>query len=117
MLITTQRQDSFVSIAIIAVTRVHFVSNRMSYTLLRCCWCDMIILNAHAPTEDKRVDTIARHDHEVELYSTNSQSRSYHMKILLGDFNAKVARKHILCSNRLLETRFNMKLDMIIGLE
>jgi hypothetical protein len=31
-----------------------FVSNRMSYIILRNCWCDIIILNVHASTEDKR---------------------------------------------------------------
>jgi hypothetical protein len=35
-----------------AVKRVEFVIDRMSYIILRGCWCD-IILNVHAPTEDK----------------------------------------------------------------
>jgi hypothetical protein len=35
-----------------AVKRVEFVSDRMSYIILRGRWCD-IVLNAHAPTEDK----------------------------------------------------------------
>jgi hypothetical protein len=36
-----------------AVKRVEFVSNRMSYIILRGCWCDIIVLNVHAPTDDK----------------------------------------------------------------
>jgi hypothetical protein len=35
-----------------AVTRVEFVSDSMSYIILRGRWCN-IVLNVHAPTEDK----------------------------------------------------------------
>jgi hypothetical protein len=36
-----------------AVKRTEFVSDRMSYIILRGRWCDIIVLNVHAPTEDK----------------------------------------------------------------
>jgi hypothetical protein len=36
-----------------AVKTVEFVSDRMSYVILRGRWCDSITLNVHAPTEDK----------------------------------------------------------------
>jgi hypothetical protein len=36
-----------------AVKRVEFVSERMSYIQLRGHWCHIIVLNIHAPTEDK----------------------------------------------------------------
>jgi exonuclease III len=36
-----------------AVKRVEFVSDRMSYIILRGCWFHIIVLNVHAPTEDK----------------------------------------------------------------
>jgi hypothetical protein len=36
-----------------AVKRVEFVSDRMSYTIRRGRWCHIIVLNVHAPTEDK----------------------------------------------------------------
>jgi hypothetical protein len=36
-----------------AVRRVEFVTDRMSYKTLRGRWRDIIILNVHAPTEDK----------------------------------------------------------------
>jgi hypothetical protein len=36
-----------------AVKRVEFVSNRMSYIRLRGRWCNIIVLNVHAPTKDK----------------------------------------------------------------
>jgi hypothetical protein len=35
-----------------AIKRVEFVSDRMSYITLKGRWCD-IVLNVHAPTEDK----------------------------------------------------------------
>jgi hypothetical protein len=40
-------------IIISAVKRVEFVSDRMSYIMLRGRWCHIIVLNVHAPTEDK----------------------------------------------------------------
>jgi hypothetical protein len=39
-----------------AVKRVEFVNDRMSYIILRGRWCDIIVLNVHAPTEDKSDD-------------------------------------------------------------
>jgi hypothetical protein len=36
-----------------AVKRVEFVSDRMSYIILRGRWCNIIVLNVHGPTEDK----------------------------------------------------------------
>jgi hypothetical protein len=39
-----------------AVKKVEFVSDKMSYTILRVCWCHIIVLNVHAPTEDKTDD-------------------------------------------------------------
>jgi len=47
-------QDFFVHHRIVsAVQRVEFVSDRMSYTVLRGCWCNIIVLNVHAPCEEK----------------------------------------------------------------
>jgi hypothetical protein len=46
--------DFFVHKRIIsAVKRVEFVSDRMSCIILRGRWCHIIVLNVHAPTEDK----------------------------------------------------------------
>jgi hypothetical protein len=39
-----------------AVKRVEFVSDRMSYIILRCRWYEIIVLNVHAPTEDTTID-------------------------------------------------------------
>jgi hypothetical protein len=39
-----------------AVKRVEFVSDRMLYVNLKGRWCDTIVLNVHATTEDKDDD-------------------------------------------------------------
>jgi hypothetical protein len=35
------------------VKRVWFLSDRMSYIILRGSWCHIIVLKVHDPTEDK----------------------------------------------------------------
>jgi exonuclease III len=72
-----------------AVKRVEFVSDRMSYILLRGRWCHIIVLNVHAPTEDKNDDVKDSFYDELERVF-DTRFPKYHMKILLGDFNAKV---------------------------
>jgi hypothetical protein len=39
-----------------AVKRVEFVSDRMSYIILRGHWCHIILLNVHDPTKHKTND-------------------------------------------------------------
>jgi hypothetical protein len=36
-----------------AVKRLEFISDRMANIILSDCWCDINVLNAHAPTEKK----------------------------------------------------------------
>ena len=44
--------DSFVHHRLVsAVKRVKFVSDGVSYTVLRGCWCNTIILNVHEANE------------------------------------------------------------------
>jgi len=31
-----------------------FISGRMSHIMLRSCWCEIIVLNVHAQTDDKK---------------------------------------------------------------
>jgi exonuclease III len=76
-----------------AVKRVDFVSDRMSYITLKSRWCDIIVLNVHDPNEGK-VDVMKDSFYE-ELEQVFDQFPRYHMKILLGDFNAKVEREDI----------------------
>jgi hypothetical protein len=76
-----------------AVKKVEFVSDRMSYMILRGRWCNIIVLNVHAPTEDKIDDM--KDIFYKELEHVFYKFRKYHMKILLGDSNAKVGREDI----------------------
>jgi len=51
-------QDFFVHHRIVsAVKRVEYVSDRVSYIVLRGHWCNIIILNANAPSEEKSDDS------------------------------------------------------------
>jgi hypothetical protein len=74
-----------------AVTRVEFVNDKMSYIILRGRWCHIIVLNVHAPTENKTDDVKDSFYQELERVFDNFPK--YHMKILLGDFNAKICRE------------------------
>jgi hypothetical protein len=74
-----------------AVKRVEFVSDRMSYITLKGRWCDIIVLNVHAPNKDK--DNHIKNSFYEELDQLFNQFPRYHMKTLLGDFNAKVGRE------------------------
>jgi exonuclease III len=76
-----------------AVKRVEFVSDRMSYIILRGRWCHIIVLNVHAPTEDKTDDV--KDSFYEELERVFDKFPKYHLKILLGDFNAKVSKEDI----------------------
>jgi len=76
-----------------AVKRVEFVSDRVSYIVLRGRWCNIIVLNVHAPSEDKSDDS--KESFYEELEQVFDHIPRYHMKILLGDFNAKVGRENI----------------------
>ena len=40
-----------------AVKTVEFVSDRMSYIVLRGRWCNVIVLNVYAPTEETSDDS------------------------------------------------------------
>jgi hypothetical protein len=65
----------------------------MSYITLKGRWCDIIVLNVHTPTEDK--DDALKDSFHEELEQVFDQFPRYHMKILLGDFNAKIGREDI----------------------
>jgi hypothetical protein len=84
----------------------------MSYIILRGLWCHIIVLNVHAPTVDK-TDDIKDSFYE-ELERVFDKFPKYHMKILLGDFNAKVGREAIF--NRQLGMKVCTKLVMLMEL-
>ena len=76
-----------------AVKRVEFVSDRMSYVVLRGRWCNIILLNVHAPSEMKNDYSKDRFYEELE--QVFHHFLKYRKNILLGGFNAKLGRKNI----------------------
>jgi len=74
-----------------AVKRIGFISDRLSYIVLRGRWLHIILVNVHAPSEDKNEELKDRFYEELE--EVFDHFPKYHMKILLGDFNAKVGRE------------------------
>jgi len=78
---------------IAAVKRVEFVSDRMSYIVLRGRWYN-IVLKVHAPNEEKSDDSKDSSCEELEQVFFYHFPK-YHMKILFRDFNAKVERENI----------------------
>ena len=63
-----------------AVKKVEFISDRVSCITLKGRWCDIIVLNVHAPPKDK-VDDIKDSFYE-EIERLFDQLPMYHMKIL-----------------------------------
>ncbi|PSN38555.1 hypothetical protein C0J52_14819 [Blattella germanica] len=76
-----------------AIRDIKFVSDRISYIILKGKRHDFIIVNVYGPTEASD-DTIKDEFYE-ELESVFDRLSRYHMKIVLGDFNAKVGREDI----------------------
>jgi exonuclease III len=64
---------------------VEFVSDGMSYIVLIGSWHNIIVSNAHAPSEKKSNDS--KESFYEELEQALSHFPKYHTKILLGDFN------------------------------
>jgi hypothetical protein len=69
------------------------VSDRISHIILRGRWCHVIVLNVHAPTEDK-TEAVKESFYE-ELERVFDKFPNYHMKLLLGIFNAKAGKEDI----------------------
>jgi hypothetical protein len=59
--------------------------------VLRGSWYNISVLNVHAPTEEKSDDS--RDSFYEKLGQVFDHFPKYHMKILLGNFNAKLGRK------------------------
>jgi hypothetical protein len=63
-----------------------FISDRMSYIILSGRWCNIIVLNVHAPCEDKGDDV------KDSFYD---QFSWYDMKIISGYFSSKAGTENI----------------------
>jgi len=66
------------------VKPVEFVNDRGSYLVLRGPWCNIIVLNVHAPSEE-------RSDDSKDNFCEELQQVFYHF--LLDDFNTKLGRE------------------------
>jgi len=70
----------------------------VSYIALRGRWCNIIVLNVHAPSEVKSDDSKDSFYEELEqVFFCNFPK--YNVKILLGDFNAKVGKEYFQTDN------------------
>jgi hypothetical protein len=76
-----------------AVKRVYFVSDKITYIIIRGRWCNIIVLNVHAPTEEKIDDIKDRFCKELE--QVFDKFPKCYLKIFLGGFNAEVDREDI----------------------
>ncbi|PSN35187.1 hypothetical protein C0J52_22574 [Blattella germanica] len=76
-----------------AIRDIKFVSDRISYIILKGKRHDFIIVNVYGPTEAS--DDTIKDEFFEELESVFDRLSRYHMKIVLGDFNAKVGREDI----------------------
>ena len=65
----------------------------MSYIVLRGRWCNIIVLNVHAPSEEKSDGS--KDSFYEEIDQVFEHFPKYDTKVLLGDFNAKVGRENI----------------------
>jgi exonuclease III len=96
-----------------AVRRVEFISDRMSYIILRGRWCNIIFLNVHAPCEDKGDDV--KDSFCEKLGRVFDQFPRYNMKYCWVISTRKKAGK--ISSNQQSEKRDSMKLVMTMELE
>jgi exonuclease III len=60
--------------------------------VLRGRWRNIIVVNVHAPSEEKSDES--RDSFYEELEQMFHHLPKYHMKMLLGDFNANVEREN-----------------------
>jgi hypothetical protein len=65
----------------------------MSYIVLGGRWCDIIVLNVHAPSEEKSDDS--KDSFYYKLGQVSNHFPKYNLKIVLGNFNVKLRRKNI----------------------
>ena len=76
-----------------AVETVEFVRERVTYSVLRGRYFNIVVLNVQALCKGKRFDS--KDSLYGELEQVFYQFPMYHMKIPVGDFNTKVGRENI----------------------
>jgi hypothetical protein len=93
--------------------RVDFVSDKVSYIVLRGRRCNIIVVNEHGPSDDKRDDS--KDSFFKQLGQDFYHFPKYHVKILSGDFNVKLERG--IYSNRQLGMRVYIRIVKVLVLE
>jgi len=78
-------------------------------------WCDGIVHNVHAPTVDKSDNT--KDGFYDEVGRAFHEFSKYHMKTLLGDFNANVRRENTFKPTIGIESLHEISIVMIMGLQ
>ena len=96
-----------------AVKRVELVSDRLSYIMLRGRWCNIIVVNAHAPSKEKSDES--KDSFYEELEQVFDHFPKYHMKMLLGDLMQKWGKRKF--SSQQLDRRVFNSIVMIMGLD
>jgi len=76
-------------------------------------WRNITVVNVHAPSEDKSEDS--KYSFYEELERVFNHFPKYHMKMILGDFNAKVWER--IFSSQQLDRRFSIRIVMIMELD
>ena len=80
MKIISSEQD-FCTQRIASAVKIEFVSNMVSYIVLRDCWYSIILLNVHAPSEGKSDE--AKDSFYEELEQVFYHFHKYHTEVLL----------------------------------
>jgi len=81
-------------------------------------WCNITVLNVHAPSEETSDDSNDSFYKELQQVFFFYNFPKNHMKTLLGDFNAKVVRENIFKpTNENDRMRVCIRIVMIIMLE
>ena len=75
-----------------AVKGVEFASDSVPHIVLRGSWCNIIVLNVHALSEDKSDDS--KESFYEKLEQGLDHFTKYHSKILLGSFK-QIGRENI----------------------
>ena len=80
-----------------AVKRVEFVSDRVSYIVLRGCWCNIIVQNVHAKSEERSDDSkdrdIQDYNFACFLYGCETWSLTLREERRLRVFENRVLRR------------------------
>jgi len=100
-------------VVVSAVKRVEFVSDRLSYIVLKDLWYNITIVNVHAPSQEK--SDASKDSFYDELEQIFDNFPTYNIKILLlWDFNAELGKEYIL---KPTTGRVYIRIVMIMALE